>query len=121
MNILFIILFPSCQNIEKSIVGKWEIEGIGAFNSKDIDILPITILNMVSVGGTFEFTDQGEFKTQTTEGKYSISTDGRSIILKDSDSEQTFEIKKVSGNKIHLKQREGDTPIVITLVKEDLD
>ena len=74
---------------------------------------------MVSAEGTFEFTDQGEFKTQTTKGKYSISSDARSIILRDSESEQTFELIKVSENKIQLKQKTNDTPIIITLIKED--
>lgn len=112
--ILLTSLFISCQNNKNFIEGKWEIENIGTSNSEDM--LPLTVLSMVSVGRTIEFTEQSVFKTETSKGEYSFSSDRKTITLKDSESEHTFEINKISENKIELKSSSNSS--VITLIKK---
>jgi hypothetical protein len=112
--ILLTSIFFSCQNSDNFIVGKWEIEQIGTSNSEDM--LPLTVLSMVSVGRTFEFTEQGVFKTETTNGEYSFSSERKTVTLKDLESEHAFEVNKISENKIELKS--SSNSLVITLIKK---
>lgn len=115
---LCIFLFSSCQNSDNYIVGKWEIENIGTSDptNSEQDIHSLTVINMLSIGGTFEFTNQGEFTTETTKGQYSISPDGKTITLKDAESEHIFELDKVSENKLKLQSTSSSS--VINLVKK---
>jgi len=111
-------LFSSCQNNDNYIIGKWEIENVGTSDptTSEGDIHSLSVINMLSVGGTFSFNDKGEFKTETTSGSYSISSDGNSITLKDSESEHTFDLNKTSDKKLQLKSTTDKS--VINLVKK---
>ncbi|MDD2637008.1 MAG: hypothetical protein PHW82_16060 [Bacteroidales bacterium] len=119
--ILFTFSLASCQNDEDFIVGKWKIESIAPTNAdvvkSDMDVVAFAVLNMLSVDDYFEFNENGEFKIGKSSGTYLTSSNGESITLKDSESEQTFELITVSENKVKLKPVTDNTT-EITLVRE---
>jgi len=120
MALLFII--TSCNNDSGSIVGSWEIQGVSSSDSTFVDenLLGLTVMNMVANGAEFEFNTKGEFRMGTApndyEGNYMISLDSKSITLKDDNTEQIFELNKISENNIQLKSTSDG--IVINLVRK---
>jgi hypothetical protein len=118
----FLLILISCNNDSGSIVGNWEIQGVGSSDSTFVDenLLGLTVMNMVANGAEFEFNSKGEFRMGTDpndyEGNYMISLDSKSITLKDDNTEQIFELNKISKNNIQLKSTsEG---VVINLVRK---
>jgi len=117
-----LVILNSCNNDSGFIVGKWQIQGVGSADSTFVDenLLGLTVMNMVANGAEFEFNTKGEFRMGTDpndyEGNYMISLDSKSITLKDDNSEQIFELNKISENNIQLKSTSDG--IVINLVRK---
>jgi hypothetical protein len=119
---VFVLILISCNNNSVSIVGKWEIQGVSSSDSTYVDenLLALTIINMVANGAEFEFNSKGEYRMGADpneyKGNYKISLDSKSITIKDDNSEQIFELNKISENNIQLKSTsEG---VVINLVRK---
>lgn len=117
-----LLLIIACNKDGDSIIGKWEIQGVGSSDSTFVDenLLGLTIMNMVANGAEFEFNTKGGFRMGTDpneyEGNYMISLDSKSITLKDDNSEQIFDLNKISGNNIQLKS--SSDGVVISLFRK---
>jgi hypothetical protein len=118
---LGVTLLSACNSQKEDFVGEWEIQSIGeSSSSKDIDIQPITIMNMLSAGSKLEFTKEGKYilgsgENKTT-GKYKLSKDSKTVEIEDSESSYSYKIVHVSDEKIELHSRSN--PSVIYLIRD---
>ncbi|MBN2892592.1 MAG: hypothetical protein JXL97_12060 [Bacteroidales bacterium] len=135
-------LFSSCGggNVEKDIVGKWEIKsadlsnldelvvelaesfGLGDEEIEQMKEEMKTGMSEEFIGSTIEFGEDKTFVTPDGEGEWSYDADKKVIVVKEGDTEYDIIVDKLSGDNLEMTMSFDDSgmefKIAMTLVRK---
>lgn len=139
-NLIYIVvvfaaaLLSSCEKTEEyprptaEIVGTWKLQKTAITyqgeTEEEEDELDQKLVfradgTMITSGYDIEFENGEEIRTFFSyEGTYSVSADGRFLVLTDDEESETFTILTLNANSLHLSVSEGGLTVTLYFIRQ---